>query len=86
MENATQNGTSNGLGSSSRRGDLSFTEMVKEQPVMWLAIAAAAGFVLGGGVRRSNGVALLMLIGQTAMRDALGQFVSDTLGNSHAGG
>ena len=60
-------------------------EIIQEQPVVCLAIAAAAGFVLGGGMRRTNGLALLALIGQMAMRDALGNIVSGALRDNHAG-
>ena len=86
MENETRNGTSRGSHrSKARRGDLSLTEIIQEQPVTSLAIAVAAGFILGGGVRSSNGIALLALIGQVAMRDAVGNIVSDALGTNHAG-
>ncbi len=84
MENSTQNGTHQ-RDSTSRHGDRTLTEIIHEQPVACLAIAAAAGFVLGGGMRRTNGLALLALIGQVATRAALGNIVNGALGNSHAG-
>jgi len=86
MESEARNGISTRPHSSkSRRADLSLTEIIQEQPITSVAIAVAAGFILGGGVRRSNGLALLMLLGQMAMRDALGNIVSEALGNSHVG-
>jgi hypothetical protein len=84
MENSTQNGTHQ-RDSTSRDGDRTLIEIIQEQPVVCLAIAAAAGFVLGGGMRRTNGLALLALIGQMAMRDALGNIVSGALRDNHAG-
>ncbi|HLI80653.1 MAG TPA: hypothetical protein VKV03_11765 [Candidatus Binataceae bacterium] len=86
MDKSTANGNSTRRSDSqSRPEDRTLTELVQEQPVVSLAIAAATGFVLGGGMRARNGVALLALIGQIAMRDALGNIVSGALGNSHDG-
>lgn len=85
MDKSTANGkTTPQSDSQSRHADNTLTELVQEQPVLSLAIAAATGFVLGGGMRARNGVALLALIGQLAMRDALGNIVSGG-GNSHDG-
>jgi hypothetical protein len=86
MEKSAENGKSTHQSeSTSRHGDRSLIEIVQEQPVACLAIAAAAGFVLGGGMRRTNGLALLALMGQMAMRDALGQIVNGALRDNHAG-
>jgi hypothetical protein len=84
MENSIQNGTQQ-RDSASRNSDRTLIDIVQEQPVVCLAIAAAAGFVLGGGMRRTNGLALLALIGQMAMRDALGNIVNGVLRDNHAG-
>jgi hypothetical protein len=84
MDSSTGNGQSTQQGDSrSRHQDNTLTELVQEQPVVSLAIAAAIGFVLGGGMRTRNGVALLALIGQIAMRDALGNVVNGGWGNGH---
>jgi hypothetical protein len=80
MENENHNGSSPASDRARpRRNDLSLTEIIQEQPVTGLAVAMAAGFILGGGMRSTNGLALLALIGQVAMRDALGTLVSDAL-------
>ena len=42
---------------------------VKDEPLRSLALAAATGFVLGGGVNRRIGFAILTIIGQLAVRD-----------------
>lgn len=60
--------------------DRTLTEIIREQPIASLAIAAAAGFVFGGGVRRSTILAMLV---QIAMRQALGDLVTETLGHGH---
>jgi hypothetical protein len=41
-----------------------------------MAIAAAAGFMLGGGARRSGGLAILTMLGQIVVREAFGDFAS----------
>jgi len=90
MDRAMRNGDSgtqhDGSGhhdSTSQHEDRTLTDVVREQPVACLAIAAAAGFVLGGGARRSGGLTILALMGQIAMREALGDLVTATLGNGH---
>jgi hypothetical protein len=86
MEHETQNGISTHSHRKTSRGhDLSLTEIVQEQPITSLAVAIAAGFILGGGVRRTHGLALLMLLGQMAMRDAVGNIVNGALGSDHGG-
>jgi hypothetical protein len=69
--------------SASRRADRTLTEVVKEQPILCLAMAAAAGFVIGGGVRRSRALTILTLLGEIAVRKALGDLVTEILGNGH---
>ena len=82
MDKSTHNGHSTRSARSSH-ADQTLTEMVQAQPVVSIAIAAAAGFVLGGGMRARNGVALLAFIGQMAMRDAMGSIVNGAWGNSN---
>ena len=43
-------------------------EYIREEPLTALAIATAAGFVLGGGVTRRIGLAVLTMVGQIALR------------------
>jgi hypothetical protein len=47
--------------------------MVTERPIASLAIAAAAGFVLGGGARRAGGLTILALLVQIAMHEEAGK-------------
>ena len=68
--------------SKARHDQRTLVELVQDQPIACLAVAAAAGFVLGGGMRRANGLALLALIGQMAMRDALVNMVNGALNNN----
>jgi len=64
----------------------SITALICEQPVTSIAIAAAAGFLFGGGARRSGGLTILALLVQVAMREgrgessALGDLVGAALG------
>jgi hypothetical protein len=41
-----------------------------------MAIAAAVGFMLGGGARRSGGLAILTMLGQIVVREAFGDLAS----------
>jgi hypothetical protein len=43
-------------------------EYVRDEPLTALAIATAAGFVLGGGVNRRIGFAMLTMVGRTVLR------------------
>ena len=53
------------------------SQYIKDEPLTALAIAAAAGFVLGGGVNRRIGLALITIVGRIALRDvASGLIVS----------
>jgi hypothetical protein len=59
-----------------RDGDRTWTEIVKEQPIAFLAIAAAAGFVLGGGARRAQSLLILTMLGQIVVRELFGDSAS----------
>jgi hypothetical protein len=48
------------------------TEIIKAQPIVCLAIAGAAGFIVGGGARSPGGIAILAAIARVAAREALG--------------
>ncbi len=52
--------------SAARHRDLS--DYVRDEPLTALAIATAAGFVLGGGVNRRIGLAMLTMVGRIALR------------------
>ena len=52
--------------SAARHRDVS--EYVRDEPLTALAIAAVAGFVLGGGVNRRLGLAMLTIVGRIALR------------------
>jgi hypothetical protein len=57
-----------------RRRDLG--EYVRDEPFAALAIAALAGFVVGGGVNRRVGLAMLMMAGRIALRSAATNLVT----------
>jgi len=72
MDQSTGKGHSGGESGVRSRQDTAWTEIVKDEPIAFIAIAAAAGFMLGGGARRSGGLAILTMLGQIAVREALG--------------
>jgi ElaB/YqjD/DUF883 family membrane-anchored ribosome-binding protein len=49
-------------------------ERIRDRPYYSLAIAAGAGFLLGGGLATTPGVALLGLFGRRAARDTASNF------------
>lgn len=59
-------------GRSHRNKDKSLTEIIIEEPIACLAVAAAAGFILGGGARRASGLTILTMLGQLVVRETLG--------------
>ena len=67
---------SNGHPAASQR---TWTDAVKQQPMVFLAAAAAAGFIVGGGTRSKEGLMLLAFIGRLAAREAMGHPMPDTL-------
>ena len=64
------------IGAGSLHKDTTWTEIVREQPIACMAIAAAAGFMLGGGARRAGGLAILTMLGQIVVREAFADSVS----------
>ena len=46
-------------------------EYIKEEPLKSIAIASAAGFILGGGAKSRMGLAALAVAGKTVMRGAV---------------
>lgn len=81
---STQHSISNGHrnGSDSASKPASFSELIAQQPVTSIAVAAAAGFILGGGARRAGGLTILALLIQVAMREGSSESASlgDLLG------
>jgi len=51
-------------------------EYVRETPITALAIAAAAGFLTGGGLKNRLGLAILGIVGRVAIQDAVTTFVA----------
>jgi len=77
MNKSNGNGHSDGgKGTRPRHQDRTWTEFVSEEPIACLAIAAAAGFVLGGGARRTGGLTILTMLGQIIVRETLGESAS----------
>jgi hypothetical protein len=85
MDQSTGNGNS-GFERAARppRTDRTLTDLIKEEPIACLAIAAAAGFVLGGGAKRQGGLTILTMLGQIIVREALGNgaSLSDLIGEA----
>ena len=66
-----------------RRQERNVGEFVREEPLTALAIAGAAGFILGGGANSRIGLALLTIVGRIALRGAATGFIVDLVtGNS----
>jgi len=58
-----------------RRRERGVGEFVREEPLTALAIAGAAGFILGGGANSRIGLALLTIVGRIALRGAATSFI-----------
>ena len=54
----------------------SLEENIVGKPLVAAGIAAAGGFVLGGGMATALGRAMLSLVGRKAVRDTASNFVS----------
>jgi ElaB/YqjD/DUF883 family membrane-anchored ribosome-binding protein len=50
---------------------------IREKPLSAAAIAASAGFIVGGGLATRPGLAMLMLFGRMAARETAVNFVTD---------
>ena len=72
MDQSTGKGHSGGESGVRSRQDTAWTEIVKEEPIACMAIAAEAGFMLGGGARRPGGLAILTMLGRIVVNEALG--------------
>lgn len=62
------------------------SELVREEPLTALAIAAAAGFVLGGGVNRRLGLAILTTVGRIALQSAATSLITEMVVGTHENG
>lgn len=61
-------------------------EYVRKTPLTALAIAAAAGFLVGGGFKNSLGLAMLGIIGRIAVQGAASSFIGAiATGSAHNG-
>jgi hypothetical protein len=59
---------------------------IRRQPLTALTVAAAAGFVLGGGLRSRIGRGLVLVAGRSLIRSAVYGFIAglvETDGNEH---
>ena len=55
--------------------DRDVVEYIKDEPLTALAIAGAAGFILGGGATSRIGLAVLAMVGKIALRGAATNFL-----------
>lgn len=76
MEKSNGNGRDDGHPSRALRQDKTWTDLVQDEPIAFMAIAAGVGFLLGGGAKRAGGLTILTLLGQIVVREALGESVS----------
>ena len=58
-------------------------EYVRDEPLTALAIAAVAGFVLGGGVNRRIGLAMLTTVGRIVLRGVATSLIVGMVTGSH---
>ena len=59
-------------------------EYVRETPITALAIAATAGFLIGGGLKNRLGLAILGIVGRVAIQGAATTFMAAlATGNDH---
>jgi hypothetical protein len=74
IHNSAHNGGGKEKASSaSKSGKRTFADIIAEQPVTCVAVAAAAGFILGGGAKGTGGLTILGLLVQIAMREGAGE-------------
>jgi hypothetical protein len=67
-----------------RRDDVG--EYVRESPLSSLAIAAAAGFLVGGGFKNRVGLAMLAIVGRIAIQSAASTFIEAIATGNHQNG
>lgn len=69
-----------------RRRHENLDEYVKDAPFTSLAIAAAAGFIFGGGAKSRIGLAMLAIVGRIAIQGAASSFIAAIATGSHHNG
>lgn len=70
----------------SRRGSDRVAQYVRNEPLSALALAAAAGFVVGGGLNSRVGQALLTMVGRIALQSAAASLIAGMVAGSHENG
>jgi hypothetical protein len=58
-------------------------DYVRDEPLTALAVATAAGFVLGGGVNRRLGLAMLTMVGRVALRNVAASLIAGIITNDN---
>jgi hypothetical protein len=66
-----------------QRGVQSLNQHVKDAPLSSLAIAVAAGFIVGGGFKNRVGLAVLGLVGRIAIQNFASNFLSAVMAGSN---
>jgi hypothetical protein len=57
-------------------------EMIKDEPLKAVAIAAGIGFFTGGGMRSRTAGAILLLVGRIATRTMVSNYIMGALNNA----
>jgi len=58
-------------------------EYIRDEPLTALAIATAAGFILGGGVNRRIGLVMLTIAGRIALRGVTTSLIAGMVTGGH---
>jgi hypothetical protein len=61
-------------------------DYIREEPLRSLAVATAAGFILGGGLNSRIGLALLTFAGRRALRGVVTSSLVELITGSHDNG
>jgi hypothetical protein len=61
-------------------------DCVREEPLRSLAVATAAGFILGGGLNSRIGLALLTFVSRMALRGVVTSSLVELITGSHDNG
>jgi hypothetical protein len=61
-------------------------EYVKDEPLSSLAIAAAAGFIVGGGLNSRVGQAMLTIVGRITLQSAATSFIAGIIAGTQGNG
>lgn len=69
-----------------RRRRRRVAEYVRDEPLTSLAIAAAAGFVVVGGLNSPIGQAMLTIVGRIALQNAATSFIAGIVAGTHEKG